>query len=81
MEKRIARTCIIAGGIRRLHSTYPDGFETVEEFNINNHELISRKVKKPSEIGEGKWEYEVGDPPKSFNPDTDLIAASSLNVI
>ena len=58
MEKHIARTCVITGGLRNLHSTYPDGFECVEEFNIHTHELLSRKVKKPSKLakanGNGK---------------------------
>lgn len=56
MEKKVARTCIISGGFRKLHSTYPDGSEIVEEFSINTHELQTRKVKKLSELGEGKWE-------------------------
>ena len=61
----MTRTCVITGGLRRLHSTYPDGTEIVEEFNITTHELQSRKVKKLTKIGEGKWEWEVGEPIKT----------------
>jgi hypothetical protein len=64
MESHITRTCVIAGGVRRLHSTYPDGTEIVEEFNISTHELLNRKVKHLSKLGEGKWEWEVGEGPR-----------------
>lgn len=80
MERRVARTCVISGGVRKLHSTFPDGMEIVEEFNIQSHELLTRKVKKVSEIGEGKWEWEVGEPNASFNPENELMRASSNNV-
>ena len=56
MERSVSRTCIISGGLRKLHSTFTDGVEIVEEFNIQTNELISRKIKKSSKIGEGKWE-------------------------
>ena len=82
MERSVSRTCIISGGLRKLHSTFTDGVEIVEEFNIQTNELISRKIKKSSKIGEGKWEWEVGEQIKSFNPESDdLRPSSSLNVI
>ncbi|OMJ85328.1 hypothetical protein SteCoe_13361 [Stentor coeruleus] len=81
MERRVARTCVISGGVRKLHSTYPDGMEIVEEFNIQTHELLTRKVKKISEIGEGKWEWEVGEPTATFNPENELMRASSNNPV
>ena len=51
----------------------------MEEFEINSHEMIQRRVKKPQEIGDGKWEWEVGDPMgnQMFNPENDLIAPSA----
>lgn len=39
-----------------------------------------RKWKRPREIGEGSWEFEIGEPPKTFNPDNDLLAPSGDNV-
>lgn len=77
MESRVTRTCVIAGGVRKLHSTYSDGTEIMEEFNIQTHELINRKVKKVSEIGEGKWEWEVGENPSSAQSE---IRVSNENV-
>lgn len=80
MESRPVRSCAIAGGKRRLHTTHPDGLEIVEEYDINSHELLTRRVKKPVELGEGKWEIEVGEPLSNLNPETDLLVASSANV-
>lgn len=79
MEKSVARTCVISAGLRKLHSTYADGLEIVEEFNVQTHELLTRKVKKPSEIGEGKWEWEVGEAPRVLAADS--LIPSTLNVI
>mmetsp|Transcript_15908 Transcript_15908/g.29106 ORF Transcript_15908/g.29106 Transcript_15908/m.29106 type:complete len:189 (+) Transcript_15908:1398-1964(+) len=71
-----SRTCIVVGGRRRLHSTLPDGSELVEEFDMNSHELLLRRIKKPADLGEGRWDIEVGEPvlgtadlvPSSVNP-------------
>jgi hypothetical protein len=40
-----------------------------------------RKWKRPREYGEGQWEFEIGEPPKQFNPENDLLAPSNDNVI
>jgi hypothetical protein len=40
-----------------------------------------RKWKHPKEFGEGQWEYEIGEAPKVFNPEADLLAPSGDNVI
>ena len=42
---------------------------------------IVRKRKQPREFGEAQWEYEIGEPSKSFNPEADLLAPSGDNVI
>ncbi len=39
-----------------------------------------RKWKHPREFGEAQWDYEIGEPPKSFNPEADLLAPSGDNV-
>jgi hypothetical protein len=42
---------------------------------------IVRKWKHPKEFGEGQWEYEIGEAPKIFNPEADLLAPSGDNVM
>ena len=32
------------------------------------------------EFGEPQWEWEIGEAPKAFNPEADLIAPSGENV-
>ena len=39
-----------------------------------------RKWKRAKEFGEPFWEFEIGEPPKSFNPEADLLAPSGDNV-
>ena len=39
-----------------------------------------RKWKHPREFGEAQWEYEIGEAPKAFNPEADLLAPSGDNV-
>lgn len=50
---------------------------------INNLILIIyevRKWKRPREYGEPVWEFEIGEAPKTFNPEADLLAPSGDNV-
>ena len=53
----------------------------MEELDINTNECLLRKWKRPKEFGEGNWEYEIGDEPKQFNPESDLIGVASNNPI
>ena len=41
--------------------------------------MEARKWKYPKELGESDWVYELGAPVKVFNPDTDMMAASTSN--
>lgn len=43
-------------------------------------EMSVRKWKHPREYGEAQWEYEIGEAPKTFNPEADLLAPSGDNV-
>ena len=52
---------LITNGRRRLVYVYEDGKEMVEEYDIKTHDIITRKIKKPTPFKEGKWEYEIGD--------------------
>lgn len=52
---------MIVNSKRRLVYVYPDGRESIEEYDIKTHELLSRKVKNPSHFKEAKWVYEIGE--------------------
>jgi hypothetical protein len=40
---------------------FEDGREMVEEYDMKTHEILTRKLKKPSTFKEAKWEYELTD--------------------
>jgi DPCD protein family len=70
---------------------YPNQSELIEELDVNSNEVLGkilciklstvRKWKHPKEFGEGQWEYEIGEAPKVFNPEADLLAPSGDNVM
>merc|ERR1711988_1284257 len=75
--------CVRADGKKKIHTTYPDGSEMVEEFDDRTDMLLVRKSRKATTLGkEGEWVYEVGQAPQTaFDPHSDLISASSSNPI
>ena len=75
-------TSIISGSRRKFHTTYKDGSEMVEEYDLKTNELLVRKNRKPSQLGgEGEWVFELGGEVfKPFNPMRDNLAVSSKNV-
>eukprot|EP00743_Colponemidia_sp_Colp-15_P004150 GILK01004479.1.p1 GENE.GILK01004479.1~~GILK01004479.1.p1 ORF type:complete len:212 (-),score=37.78 GILK01004479.1:205-801(-) len=76
------QTSIVSGGRRKVHSTWPDHTEMVEEYDVQTEELLVRKWKRPTALGGGgEWDFEIGEPPKTFNPDQDLLAPSNENPI
>lgn len=60
-------------------STFPDGTEVVEEFDLNTHDLMLRRVKAPSRVGEGTWVYEVGEEVKRGEVEA-VISPAAVNV-
>ena len=70
---------IISGGRRKLHYLYPDKTELVEELDVNTNECLLRKWKRPKEFGDGTWEFEIGEDPKQFDPENDLIGVAAGN--
>ena len=36
-----------------------------------------RKWKRPKELGQASWEYEIGEDPKRWDPEQDLIQVSN----
>ncbi|CAJ1419106.1 unnamed protein product [Effrenium voratum] len=77
------RVSMRSDGRKKIHTTYPDGGEMVEEFDEKTDVLLVRKVRKPSKLGkEGEWVYEVGQATETaFDPYSDLLKASSSNPI
>lgn len=77
------RLCMKSDGRKKIHTTYPDGTEAVEEFDERTDVLLVRKTRRPGKFGgEGEWVYEVGQAPETaFDPHTDLLRSSSSNPI
>eukprot|EP00471_Norrisiella_sphaerica_P005610 CAMPEP_0184489470 /NCGR_PEP_ID=MMETSP0113_2-20130426/15525_1 /TAXON_ID=91329 /ORGANISM="Norrisiella sphaerica, Strain BC52" /LENGTH=86 /DNA_ID=CAMNT_0026872901 /DNA_START=130 /DNA_END=387 /DNA_ORIENTATION=- len=69
------------GGRRKHHTSWPDGSEMVEEYEVSSNRLVVRKVRSKSSLGKlSDWQILVGEPEKKeFNPNRDLIASSSKN--
>jgi len=61
--KKATKTSIVQDGKRKIHYTFEDGAEMVEEFDLRNHDILVRKWQKKGTLG-GKqdWEVEIGDP-------------------
>mmetsp|Transcript_3983 Transcript_3983/g.11251 ORF Transcript_3983/g.11251 Transcript_3983/m.11251 type:complete len:197 (-) Transcript_3983:228-818(-) len=56
-------TAINSGGRRKLHTTFEDGSEMVEEYDLQTNELIVRKRRSKTVVGKQEsWEYLVGEP-------------------
>lgn len=77
------RLCVRADGLKKIHTTFPDGAEMVEEYDERTDVLITRKTKRAGVLGrEMQWEYEVGQAPvAAFDPHSDMLRASSSNPI
>ena len=73
---------INADGRRKVHRTYPDGSELVEEYDQKTDVLLLRKSRKPGVLGkEGQWVIEVGHVTEKFDRHTDLLAASDTQPV
>mmetsp|Transcript_4843 Transcript_4843/g.9713 ORF Transcript_4843/g.9713 Transcript_4843/m.9713 type:complete len:193 (+) Transcript_4843:201-779(+) len=82
MADEPSRVSMDVQGRKQVHSTYPDGTETIEEFDKRNGVLLVRRIRRPRPLGgEGEWVYEVGAPPQTFDPSSDMLAPSSQNPI
>jgi hypothetical protein len=61
------RTAIVANGKRRIQTTFDDGAELVEEYDVVTDELVTRKWRGQGVLGgDGRWQFEIGDPPESM---------------
>ena len=73
-------TSVNTGTRRKVHTTYQDGSEMVEEFDLRTDELLVRMRRSKTVLGkDNEWEYLVGDAPRQFNPDTATIMESTAN--
>jgi len=71
-------TSVISGGRRKLHYTFEDKREMIEEFDTKSHELLIRKWKQQRDYKDTDWIFEVGEPPQK---EDQLIKPSSSNPI
>lgn len=75
---------MVVEGRRRVHTTWQEGPEMIEEFDLKSNELLLRKSRKPTVLGgEGEWVIEVGSVASSrpFDPTKDALAPSSSNPV
>ena len=77
------RVCMRSDGRKKIHTTFPDGGEMVEEYDDKTDVLLVRKVRKPSKVGkEGDWVFEVRQATEvAFDPYSDVMRASTSNPI
>jgi len=60
--KSARKTALIQDGRRKIHFTFQDGTELVEEYDVKTNDLIVRKWRKRSQLGSTQpWEMEVGE--------------------
>jgi len=77
------RVCVKSDGRKKVHTTYPDGSEVVEEFDEKTDILLERRSRRATQLGrETEWVYEVGQAPQQvFDPHSDFMRASASNPI
>ena len=69
------RTSIQSGGRKKVHSSFADGSELVEEFDARTDELLLRKRRHKNFSGAFlPWQYEVGAPNTATNTSADSSA-------
>ena len=53
-------TTMTSGGRKKMHYTYPDGSEMVDEFDVQTDALLVRKKRRKTMLGSlGEWVYEA----------------------
>ncbi|XP_067035258.1 protein DPCD-like isoform X1 [Acropora muricata] len=80
--RKARKTSLVQDGRRKVHYTFPDDVEMVEEYETTSGELLVRKWKKKSGLGKaGKWEFEIGEDIRPVNLDLENITESRGNPI
>lgn len=81
-EKGPQRVCVKSDGRKKIHTTFPDGAEMVEEFDERTDVLLLRKTRKPTLIGgSGEWNIEVGQMQETFDHHSDFLRVSTSNPV
>jgi len=63
-------TAIVSGGRRKVHTTFDDGSELVEEYDVKTGELLERRRCGKTVLGrQAEWEYLVGEAPVKWSPE------------
>uniref|UniRef100_A0A0K8TQ81 Protein DPCD n=1 Tax=Tabanus bromius TaxID=304241 RepID=A0A0K8TQ81_TABBR len=67
----------IMKGVRKIHYTFPDKREMVEEYSMDTGVVVRRAWKKPKDLlGESKWELELGEDHKLSSESNFLVKES-----
>ena len=73
-------TTMSSGGRRKVHYTFPDEGELVEEYDLQTDELMVRKRCAKTVLGaKSDWVFEVGEPPARMTIENDLMQPSNAN--
>ncbi|XP_070541053.1 protein DPCD-like [Ptychodera flava] len=74
------KTALVQDGRKKVHYLFKDGREMTEEYELKTNDLLVRKWKKKSVLGgEGKWEFEIGEPLSQVSLETVSLRESSSN--
>eukprot|EP00740_Mantoniella_antarctica_P014753 CAMPEP_0181370202 /NCGR_PEP_ID=MMETSP1106-20121128/13277_1 /TAXON_ID=81844 /ORGANISM="Mantoniella antarctica, Strain SL-175" /LENGTH=188 /DNA_ID=CAMNT_0023486933 /DNA_START=215 /DNA_END=781 /DNA_ORIENTATION=+ len=70
------------GNRRKVHTTFEDGAEMVEEYDLKTDELVVRKRRSKTVLGKDcEWEFLVGETPRVFSADTGTLIESGANPV
>ena len=73
-------TTMSSGGRKKVHYTFPDESEMVEEYDLQTDELLVRKRCAKTTLGaKSDWTFEVGEPPARVTIENDMMRPSSSN--
>lgn len=81
--KSAKKTSVIVGTVRKIHYTFPDHNEMVEEYSMETGVVLRRAWKFNNELtlGPGNWITELGDMlPRNLNDENFLVKESLTEV-
>ena len=75
-------TTMTSGGRRKVHYTFPDESEMVDEFDVQTDALVVRKRRSRTLLGgQGEWSFEVGEPSARVTIEGDTLRPSAANPV
>lgn len=73
-------TAITAGTRKKVLTSFPDGSELVEEYDITTGELLLRKRRERAVLsGDAKWDYLFGEEAQTWTPQTGTLKENTAN--